>query len=78
MTQTENRKAQAFKVFLQNVRQAIANGDMRISKELTDYDLAVQFAITQIGKRRGYLVPVTAEEIFYEIEDFAPELITEE
>lgn len=77
MTQTENRKARAFKVFLQTIRQAIADGDIKISKELTDYDLAVQFAITQIGKRRGYEIPMTLEEIFWEIEEFAPELNAE-
>lgn len=77
MTQTENRKARAFKVFLQIIRQSIADGDIKISKELTDYDLAVQFAITQIGKRRGYKIPMTAEEIFWEIEEFAPELNAE-
>ena len=78
MIQTENKKARAFKAFLKTIRQAIADGDIKISKELTDYDLAVQYAIAQIGKRRGYQIPMTAEEIFWEIEEFAPELNAED
>lgn len=78
MTQGENRKARAFKVFLQTIRQGIADGDIKTSKELTDFDLAVYFAITQIGKRRGYQIPITVEEIFWEIEEFAPELNAED
>lgn len=63
---------------MQTIRQAIADGDIKISKELTDFDLAVYFATVQIGKRRGYQIPMTVEEIFWEIEEFAPELNAED
>lgn len=66
-----------FMQFLANIRYGISNGTIKVSKELTDFDLAVQYAIAEIGKRKGYPCNVTLEEIFYEVDKFANELLVE-
>lgn len=59
------------------IRQGIKNGEIKLSQELSDFDLAVQYAIGQIGERKGYPNATTAEEIWAEINKFAPELLKE-
>lgn len=49
----------------------VVNGTL---KPLTDYDLAVQWAVGRIGEKKGYPCYVTAEEIWQEL----PEQFREE
>lgn len=67
-----------FKEFARNSRESIEKGEIRVSKELSDYDLAVQYAIGLIGEKHGYPYNVTIDEIETEIRKFAPELLREE
>lgn len=64
-----------FLEFLMICKDSIAKGEVKASKELTDYDLAVQFAIGKIGERKGYPCNITIDEIGNEIATFAPEFI---
>ena len=66
-----------FKQFVSTVRTGIANGNISTSKMLSDFDLAVTFAIGKIGEQRGYPLTVTAEDINNKIMEFAPELTEE-
>jgi hypothetical protein len=59
------------------IRQGIRNGEIKVSKELSDFDLAVQYAAGKIGERKGYPMKTTAAEIWEEINKFAPELLEE-
>lgn len=59
------------------IRQGIENGEIKLSTELSDLDLAVQYAIGKIGERKGYPCKITDEEICAEINKFAPELLEE-
>ncbi len=69
---------QEFFEFLSNVRNGIDNGEIKLSKPLTDLDIAVQFAVGKIGEQRGYPLNITAEEIASKVLEFAPELLPEE
>ena len=74
-----------FEFFKQTVRDGLKSGELKMFKDmsskepmeddLSDFDLATQFAIGEIGKRRGYPLRVTAEDIYQEIAKFAPELL---
>ena len=59
------------------IRQGIKNGEIKLSQELSDFDLAVQYAIGLIGERKGYPCKITDVEIWAEINKFAPELLEE-
>ena len=63
-----------FVEFLYIIRTGIENGEIKLSTELSNFDLAVQYAIGQIGERKGYPCETTVEEIWAEINKFAPEL----
>lgn len=63
--------------FMNICKEGIAKGELQISKPLTDFDYAVQYAIGQIGDRKGYPLNTTTEEIAIEIGNFAPELLNE-
>ena len=64
-----------FEEFKRNVRQAEAIGIVRFSKPMTDFDLAVQWAVTKVGKKKGgYPCDMTADEIYAEMpEEFKGE-----
>lgn len=64
-----------FVLFMNNIKKDIAKGTIKLSEPITDYDLAVQYAIGQIGERKKYPFDVTLEEIFEEMTKFAPELL---
>lgn len=66
-----------FDEFKKIVRDGLKSGELKCTKELTDLDLAVQFAIGRIGDRRGYPLYTTAGEIVSEIKGFAPEVLEE-
>ena len=66
-----------FDEFKQIVRDGLKSGELKCTKELTDLDLAVQFAIGRIGDRKGYPLDVTIGEIASEIKAFAPEVLKE-
>lgn len=66
-----------FKEFVRIVRYGIISREIKVSKPLTDYDLAVMYAVGQIGERKGYPCDTTAEEIYNEMAKFAPELLEE-
>ena len=65
----------SFDEFVRIVRNGIATGEVKVSKELSDFDLAVNFAVGRIGEKRGYPCEMTIEEIGTEISEFAPELM---
>ena len=57
-----------FEEFRRNVRDAEAEGIFKTSVPLTDYDLAVQWAISKVGEKKGgYPCEMTAEEIYAEL-----------
>lgn len=55
----------------------IATGELKISVELTDFDLAVYYAIGVIGEQKGYPCDISLDEIYAEIMTFAPDLLEE-
>lgn len=67
----------SFDEFKQIVQDGLKSGEVKCSRELTEMDLAVQFAIGRIGEKRGYPLNVTPREIVTEIMTFAPEVLEE-
>jgi len=58
----------SFEKFRKNVREAEADGIFTTSKPMTDYDLAVQWAVSKVAEKKGgYPCEVTAEEIYAEL-----------
>ena len=68
----------SFDEFKQCIREAFGNGTITCPIELTDFDLAVQYALYRIGERTDYRQLTTVEEIYEEIRAFAPELLEPE
>lgn len=67
-----------FLQFLQNIKQGIDKGVIKLSKDdITDYDWAVYYAVCRIGKKKGYPCDFLLEEIYEEMSKFAPELLEE-
>lgn len=56
-----------FETFKNIIRNGEAKGEIKISEPLTDFDLAVQWAIGNIGERKGYPCDITADEIWQEL-----------
>ena len=56
-----------FEEFKDIIRKAEANGEIQTSKPLTDLDLAVQWAMGQIGERKGYPCDITIDEMWQEL-----------
>lgn len=52
-----------FKDFLSTIRLAEKTGKIKTSEPLSDFDLAVTFAIGKIGEIRGYPFEATEAEI---------------
>ena len=52
-----------FETFKRTIRNAEKSGVIRLSKEITDFDLAVQWAVARIGEERGYPCRTTISEI---------------
>lgn len=63
-----------FDEFVKTIRRGIADGEIKLSQELTDLDLAVTFAVGKIGERKGYPCEITPDEIYSEIMGFAPHM----
>lgn len=57
---------------------AIASGEIKTSKPINDYDIAVQYAIGLICDEKGLPCNTSEEEIYYKMLEFAPELLQEE
>lgn len=57
----------AFDEFKKIIRDAEAKSDIKTSKLLTDEDLAIQWAISNIGERKGYPCEITPDEIWEEL-----------
>ena len=51
--------------FREIVRAGIASGEVKTTAELTDLDLAIQYAIGQEMQERGGELQTTAEEIYF-------------
>ena len=64
-----------FENFIKISRYGMAAGEIRASKKLSDFDLAVLFAVGKIGEQEGYPFTATPEQIYEQIKSFAPELI---
>lgn len=56
-----------FEEFVAIIRNGEANGEIKTSVPLSDYDLAVQWAIGSIGERKAYPCDITADEIWQEM-----------
>ena len=68
----------SFEDFVECIRDGIATGELKVSQELTDFDLAVQYAIGIISERKGKeKCAIEYNEIAEEIARFAPELLDE-
>lgn len=52
-----------FKQFLATIREGERKGHIKTSKPLTDFDIAVQFAIGKLGDEQGYPLSATPGEI---------------
>lgn len=66
-----------FKEFCERLKDGMESGVIKTDKPLTEFEIAVQVAVCSIGVRKGYPCEITLEEIFNEIEQFAPELLEE-
>lgn len=72
-----------FKAFLDNIKKAFANGTIKTSKPVDDFDLAVLFAVDRIMESEHAIhtangdIFFTPEDIEAEMRDFAPELLEE-
>jgi hypothetical protein len=64
-----------FQAFVAIIHNGIATGAIRLSDKLSDFDLAVMFAVGRIGDRKGYPCEFTVEEVYAEIQQFAPYLL---
>lgn len=54
--------------FKKIIRQGEEKGEIKTSQPLTDLDLEIQWAIGQIGDKRGYPCNITIDEIYEEIQ----------
>lgn len=54
-----------YEEFCKIVRAGIASGEVKTTAELTDLDLAIQYAIGQEMQERGGELQTTAEEIYF-------------
>lgn len=64
-----------FKEFCERLKDGTESGAIKMDKPLTEFELAILVAVGRIGGRKGYPCETTLEEIFSEIEQFAPELL---
>ena len=75
-----------FVFYKQFVRDSIKSGTIKLYEDesrthilpddyLTDFDIAIQFAIYEIIKREGEQCLFTVEDVYNEIAKFAPELL---
>ena len=76
---TQERLKEEFRKFVQFVREKEASGVIKYSPptEITDYDLAVTFAIGLIQDLKGVKCVTTATEIWQMMTIFAPDLAME-
>lgn len=58
-----------YEVFKEIVKQGIASGELKTDAKLSDFDLAVQWAIGNIGSIKGYPCDITPEEIHNALPD---------
>ena len=66
-----------FKEFCETIKSGMESGVIKTDRPLTEFEMAVQVAVGLIAGRKGYPCEITLEEIFSEIEQFAPELFEE-
>ena len=66
-----------FSEFKERTKWGLDHGTLSVSKPLSDLDMAIQYAIGQIGDERGYPCDVTPGEIEQRIRTFADEGIFE-
>ena len=64
-----------FSEFSDFIKEEIKKGTLKTSEELTDFDIAVTYAIGEIGQKKGYPCDITPEEIWKEIYRFSPETL---
>ena len=64
-----------FLKFVLNFREMCANGTLKISANLSTFDLAVYYAVSKIGETKGYPCHTTLGEVLETIELFAPEMM---
>ncbi len=56
-----------FENFKNIIRNGEARGEIKTSVPLTDFDLAIQWAVGNIGERKGYPCDITIDEVWQEI-----------
>ena len=65
-----------FSEFCEIVRAGIASGEIKTTKELSELDLAIQYAIGQeMQERGGGELQTTAEEIYFLIDKHCGEAV---
>jgi len=64
-----------FLKFMRYFREMCANGTFKISVNLSTFDLAVYYAVSKIGEKKGYPCYATTEEVLETIKLFAPEVM---
>ena len=64
---TEAKSSITFEEFRNIVRNGEAEGKIITSEPLSDFDLAVQWAMGRIGERKGYSCDITPDEIWREM-----------
>lgn len=70
-------KDMTFAEFVMIVRDSEQKGMVKTTQPMTDFDLAVQYAVGTIVDERGVPCDITLDEIYEEMMKFAPELVSE-
>ena len=68
----DENKVIEFQHFKDTIEKGIRGGEIKFVGTgcITEFDMAVQFAIGKIGERKQYPMYVTPEEIYFEIGSF--------
>jgi hypothetical protein len=69
---------ESFEDFKKTVRKAERDGAIKIPIQLSDFDLAVQWALCCIAEKKGNPCEATMEEIWYALPDEFKEYTEEE
>ena len=68
---------QSWEVFRKNVIDALNSGIFRVSKPMTELDIAVQYVVGVMGEKNGYPCDTTKEELCQMVVDLCGEEVFE-
>ena len=63
------------KDFLNTIKERINSGEIKLTKPLSDFDIAMQFVVGKIGETKGYPCNITYDEIYEGLNKHCPELL---